>query len=132
MPLTYCHTSLCLVFFFLQAEGGIRYLTVTGVQTCALPICRWAIANLNHGELDGQRILKRETAESMWRPVVAAFNLKEGISWFITEKQGHRFVLHSGGDVGFESLVVLAPDRSEEHTSELQSQSNLVCRLLLE
>src|SRR5256886_4112306 len=25
-----------------------------------------------------------------------------------------------------------APERSEEHTSELQSQSNLVCRLLLE
>src|SRR5438270_8659465 len=27
---------------------------------------------------------------------------------------------------------VEAPTRSEEHTSELQSQSNLVCRLLLE
>src|SRR2546430_13219603 len=27
---------------------------------------------------------------------------------------------------------VAAPVRSEEHTSELQSQSNLVCRLLLE
>src|SRR2546427_4189079 len=27
---------------------------------------------------------------------------------------------------------VAARDRSEEHTSELQSQSNLVCRLLLE
>src|SRR5688572_32427855 len=26
----------------------------------------------------------------------------------------------------------VAPGRSEEHTSELQSQSNLVCRLLLE
>src|SRR2546430_7619818 len=26
----------------------------------------------------------------------------------------------------------LSQDRSEEHTSELQSQSNLVCRLLLE
>src|SRR2546430_7622146 len=26
----------------------------------------------------------------------------------------------------------LDPERSEEHTSELQSQSNLVCRLLLE
>src|SRR2546430_13080843 len=24
--------------FFFQAEDGIRYLTVTGVQTCALPI----------------------------------------------------------------------------------------------
>src|SRR2546430_11302561 len=30
------------------------------------------------------------------------------------------------------SLLVLARLRSEEHTSELQSQSNLVCRLLLE
>src|SRR2546430_4827281 len=28
--------------------------------------------------------------------------------------------------------VTRAGDRSEEHTSELQSQSNLVCRLLLE
>src|SRR5688572_31423327 len=28
--------------------------------------------------------------------------------------------------------IVLRTDRSEEHTSELQSQSNLVCRLLLE
>src|SRR2546430_7599971 len=28
--------------------------------------------------------------------------------------------------------MVSSPDRSEEHTSELQSQSNLVCRLLLE
>src|SRR2546430_5050485 len=26
------------VEFFFQAEDGIRYLTVTGVQTCALPI----------------------------------------------------------------------------------------------
>src|SRR5206468_9165161 len=29
-------------------------------------------------------------------------------------------------------LAVIAPDRSEEHTSELQSRSDLVCRLLLE
>src|SRR3989475_1666602 len=30
----------CLFFFFFQAEDGIRDLTVTGVQTCALPISR--------------------------------------------------------------------------------------------
>src|SRR2546427_8388980 len=29
-----------LFFFFFQAEDGIRDLTVTGVQTCALPILR--------------------------------------------------------------------------------------------
>src|SRR5688572_30329330 len=34
--------ALCwrtVMFFFFQAEDGIRDLTVTGVQTCALPIC---------------------------------------------------------------------------------------------
>src|SRR5205085_9482728 len=29
---------LLMLFFFFQAEDGIRDLTVTGVQTCALPI----------------------------------------------------------------------------------------------
>src|SRR2546430_6706421 len=32
------HYSRIFVFFFFQAEDGIRDLTVTGVQTCALPI----------------------------------------------------------------------------------------------
>src|SRR2546430_6128813 len=36
-------------------------------------------------------------------------------------------LVHSGS-----LLDVFEDDRSEEHTSELQSQSNLVCRLLLE
>lgn len=73
---------------------------------------RWAMANLNHGELDGARILKRETAEQMWQPVVNAFNIKEGISWFIGDVQGHRLVLHDGGDVGFRSRLILAPEDS--------------------
>src|SRR2546427_3567322 len=38
-----CAYTLILVFFFFQAEDGIRDLTVTGVQTCALPICRQPI-----------------------------------------------------------------------------------------
>ena len=29
---------VCAVFFFFQAEDGIRDRLVTGVQTCALPI----------------------------------------------------------------------------------------------
>src|SRR6266478_6715842 len=43
-----------LFFFFFQAEDGIRDLTVTGVQTCALPISR-----------------------SPWRPAVRCFGKKE-------------------------------------------------------
>src|SRR2546427_4470427 len=48
----------------------------------------------------------------------------------------HRAVHDHAGAVGRAPRNLrgrrLAPDRSEEHTSELQSQSNLVCRLLLE
>src|SRR2546430_16286545 len=37
MPLLYRMLTILVIFFF-QAEDGIRDLTVTGVQTCALPI----------------------------------------------------------------------------------------------
>src|SRR2546430_3122955 len=36
-----------LVFFFFQAEDGIRDLTVTGVQTCALPIFKEPVFSFN-------------------------------------------------------------------------------------
>src|SRR5688572_32734391 len=76
-------------FFFFQAEDGIRDLTVTGVQTCALPIFLARCPRLSRGEV--------------WR--LRSCRSRPGTSW---------------------------RRRSEEHTSELQSQSNLVCRLLLE
>src|SRR2546422_11636790 len=34
-----------ILFFFFQAEDGIRDVAVTGVQTCALPICGAAAAS---------------------------------------------------------------------------------------
>src|SRR2546427_8736816 len=37
-----------------------------------------------------------------------------------------------GGLAGLLGMFIAGYTRSEEHTSELQSQSNLVCRLLLE
>src|SRR2546430_11545188 len=37
-------SRVCVLFFFFQAEDGIRDLTVTGVQTCALPISRALIS----------------------------------------------------------------------------------------
>src|SRR2546430_11748424 len=47
-----------------------------------------------------------------------------------------RDAVHQGGDAERDELLLahakLQLARSEEHTSELQSQSNLVCRLLLE
>src|SRR5438270_10632709 len=47
-------TLMSMSFFFFQAEDGIRDLTVTGVQTCALPISRRP--DLRGYELDDLRI----------------------------------------------------------------------------
>src|SRR2546422_4328331 len=40
-------------FFFFQAEDGIRDVAVTGVQTCALPICNI----MNHDPLRPRTLL---------------------------------------------------------------------------
>src|SRR5688572_32545710 len=98
------HLFFFFFFFFFQAEDGIRDLTVTGVQTCALPISR----------LDRGRARTRRPADRLARRELLYPRRHEG---------------RSGRAAG--PREPCAP-RSEEHTSELQSQSNLVCRLLLE
>ena len=97
---------------------------------------RWAMANLNRGELDGKRILKASTYEVLWKPVVqtrsAVESAKVGVSWFIQNYGGHRIVLHNGGDVGFTSTLLLAPDDSiavVAMSNYLPSNACYVCEL---
>src|SRR2546430_3820554 len=60
--------------------------------------------------------------------------------WLVQKAAGDRQLLfHSTGELARQCTtldgqlqLLKEPGRSEEHTSELQSQSNLVCRLLLE
>src|SRR5688572_31568117 len=47
-------------------------------------------------------------------------------------KIARSFMRDFENDQGTRAIVTAVVRRSEEHTSELQSQSNLVCRLLLE
>src|SRR2546430_3834827 len=56
------HMCAVFIFFFFQAEDGIRDLTVTGVQTCALPISAelGELARVHPGLVprDGVHVLK--------------------------------------------------------------------------
>jgi CubicO group peptidase (beta-lactamase class C family) len=75
-------------------------------------MARWALANLNHGELDGRRILKEQTYAIMWKP---AHKLSDsdsvGISWFLGEYRGQATVSHGGGDTGYATFLVLLPEK---------------------
>src|SRR2546427_8656383 len=67
------------------------------------------------------------TAQCLAVPGRRAMNFFVGLDW---ASQAHAVcVLDATGQVCWQGSV---EHRSEEHTSELQSQSNLVCRLLLE
>src|SRR5690606_40562168 len=54
-----------ILFFFFQAEDGIRDFHVTGVQTCALPISRRARAGTRRS---GRAPFLRSSARSSARP----------------------------------------------------------------
>src|SRR5438270_10505155 len=51
-----------LFFFFFQAEDGIRDLTVTGVQTCALPISLADRRGLDQRDAQDRAFLARPAA----------------------------------------------------------------------
>src|SRR2546430_11363721 len=55
--------GLCHIIFFFQAEDGIRDLTVTGVQTCALPISREA--SLSHSAVQRRPLLVSHAARCL-------------------------------------------------------------------
>src|SRR3989475_8237658 len=114
-----------LFFFFFQAEDGIRDLTVTGVQTCALPI----LAVPDKSRIEAAHLCGLPVAPVMlqrldlWQQRLQA----DGIAF--ADLRPALQTQEQAQPVFFRTDVHM---RSEEHTSELQSQSNLVCRLLLE
>src|SRR6266487_5149674 len=61
------------VFFFFQAEDGIRDGRVTGVQTCALPIWRFGDRYVISADrvFDGTRVLE-DHAVTVWGDRIAA------------------------------------------------------------
>ena len=93
----------------------------SGLTSSVSDMARWALVNLNRGELDGKRILKDSTYDLLWKPTAEVEFCRGGpcrkpgssvgISWFLEEKDGRLIVSHGGGDDGFISAFVLIPSR---------------------
>src|SRR3989449_3112555 len=118
--------------FFFQAEDGIRDVAVTGVQTCALPISG---LSWQQGPLSGASVGRFLTPEPLperllfVEPLRRRLRVKLADEWIADSEDV--LLLHEPGRYLVAARLV-EQERSEEHTSELQSRLHLVCRLLLE
>src|SRR2546426_7016463 len=101
-----------MCFFFFQAEDGIRDYKVTGVQTCALPIS-------SSSSVSGMPPQFTETNGRFRRSPLKC-----------SARATSSFPVPLAPVIN--TVLRLEATRSEEHTSELQSPCNIVCRLLLE
>src|SRR6266853_3485699 len=81
-------STAIIPLFFFQAEAGIRDLTVTGVQTCALPICSAVIPTRlgpvfiawSASGFTGLQIGRASCRERVWISVVAvSLKKKKGV-----------------------------------------------------
>src|SRR2546430_12278493 len=59
--------QILFMFFFFQAEDGIRDLTVTGVQTCALPI--WTFDELHIVYIEFKSVIQQRVVVEKLLPI---------------------------------------------------------------
>jgi CubicO group peptidase (beta-lactamase class C family) len=89
----------------------------SGLISSPKDMTRWAVANLNRGELRGKRILRSKTYDAMWKPArelddaVGGSGTSVGLGWFLKSYRGNLLVTHSGGDTGFLSDLALLPEK---------------------
>jgi CubicO group peptidase (beta-lactamase class C family) len=90
-----------------------KHTPSSNLHSNVLDMARWAIANMNRGELDDARILKASSYDVMWAPAEPRSTPSRvaGISWFLSEHRGHKLVEHGGSDTGFRTGLALVPER---------------------
>src|SRR5258706_6296414 len=82
-----------------------------GISSTASDMARFAEALLNGGELDGHRILKPETLQSMW---TKQFGTSDALpvmcmGFYQTWRNGLRFIGHDGDLIAFHSMFLVEP-----------------------
>jgi CubicO group peptidase (beta-lactamase class C family) len=72
-------------------------------------LVRWVLAVVDpRGEQ--RTILPRTGLREMMTPSKEAGPDSFGLGWFVTNERGIRLAYHSGGDLGFSSFLIVAPD----------------------
>src|SRR5688572_32449125 len=112
-----------------QVRRVVSAVLAVAIVLSARPLLVAVVSSQTLGEIAGTAVVEGKPLNNI---TVRLRNVDNGnlVGDMRTNERGEfRF---TGLPVGNYVVETVAPNRSEEHTSELQSQSNLVCRLLLE
>src|SRR2546427_2782548 len=121
-----CGPLLSCLFFFFQAEDGIRDLTVTGVQTCALPIYAQGADELVFLDITASHENRKimlgvvaQTAERIYMPLTVGGGIR-GI-------EDVRALLRAGADkVSLNTSALARPELISEAAERFGSQCIVV------
>ena len=113
----------------LGTEGAttveyIQWLRVhgpgSGLFTTVNDMARFAIVNMNHGEIDGTQVLPATAYEEMWAPQAAStwvdwlgprFN-HYGLGWWVGEDGGYQAIGNYGAVEGFNAHLEILPEKN--------------------
>ncbi|MBN1249608.1 MAG: serine hydrolase [Anaerolineae bacterium] len=110
-----CGNNLC-------AAVGQAYHPAGGIRASAYDLCRWLLANLNQGQLDGQRVLPAAQLLELHRPGIVIppilnepelLDASYAMGWICQPYRGNRCFYHwgGGGADGNTSFLSFMPDR---------------------
>ncbi len=81
-----------------------------------IEMCNWAIINMKRGSHAGQKILEPSSYDLLWKPwfkIGGADSANAlGLSWFLGSHRDEQSMSHGGSDTGFNTFLLLLPERS--------------------
>lgn len=81
------------------------------INSTVVDMSQWLRLQLSRGEVDGKRIISKESIEATWSPQIeVGGGAKYGLGWFVRDWNGHRLVEHGGNIDGYAAEVALMPD----------------------
>lgn len=98
-----------------------RHAPSSALHSSVKDMANWVKAHLEthpvitdtNDEQNSGRIFDAEALNLIWEPTFdIADGVQIGLSWFIVDINGHRAVMHNGGDPAFRSQIMLFPDQN--------------------
>jgi CubicO group peptidase (beta-lactamase class C family) len=94
-----------------KAAGHLGFATYPdGLMRTSVPqLARFLLMFMQHGELEGTRVLARATVEEMRRPQIPTLDAAQGLIWFQQDFGGRTTIGHDGSDPGTSSNMFFDP-----------------------